>query len=388
MLAEPRFIYRVEREPAALAAGKPYRLSDFELASRLSFFLWSSIPDDTLLDVAGRGRLKDPATLERQVRRMLADPKADALVQNFAGQWLALRNLQSQSPVVQFYPDFDDNLRQAFRRETELFFQSIIREDRNVLDLLTGDYTFLNERLARHYGIPNIYGSHFRRVDLGPEFDARRGLLGKGSSLTVSARPDRNSLVMRGKWIFQTVLGVPAPAPPPGVVFPPFQRSDSAGNTRAPTLREQMEMHRSVEPCKSCHQLMDPIGNAMENFSAIGAWRTMDGENPINPVDEGYDGTKFNGPASLRQLVLGYSDAFLRNVAGRLLTYGLGRGVDYYDMPVVRSIVRDAEKDGYKFSAMILGVVRSAPFQMNLKAAPAATPVQSAASPTASREER
>lgn len=368
ILAEPKFIYRVEGLPSDVARGDTYRISDLELASRLSFFLWSSTPDDELVDLAVAGRLSDPEVLERQVHRMLQDPRSDALVENFAGQWFNLRNLETQVPVVDSYPDFDDNLRQAMRRETELFFESIIREDRNIMDLMTADYTFVNERLAKHYGIPNIYGSRFQRVTLGEGFEARHGLLGKGSTLTVSARPDRNSPVNRGKWIMQNVLGVKIPQPPPNV--PPLQAEDSgtAGNAANPSLREQMEMHRRNEPCHTCHQLMDPMGYALENFDATGMWRTKDGNADINAATNWVDGTPFEGPIGLRNLLVGrYSQAFIRTATEKLMTYGLGRGLEYYDMPVVRSIMRDAAAQGNRFSALVMGVVTSEPFLMTTK---------------------
>ena len=365
ILANPKFIYRIENEPAALPPGGSYPVSDLELASRLSFFLWSTSPDEELTELASKGKLKDPAMLERQVRRMLADPRSEALVVNFTGQWLGSRGLQAQYPVVQLFPDFDDNLRQAFRREVELFFDSVIREDRNVVDLLTADYTFVNERLAKHYGIPHIYGSQFRRVILGPEFENRRGLLGKGAILTVSAQPNRTSLVQRGKWILQNVLGTQPPSPPPFAV-PPLDASKSTDG-KPLTLRQQMEMHRKVEPCASCHKIMDPIGIAMENFDAIGRWRTEDEGSPIDSSGVLVDGTKMNGVGDLRQALLRYSDQFVRTLTEKLLTYAMGRGVEYYDMPVVRSIVRDAARNDYRFSSLIIGIVKSDAFQVNMK---------------------
>jgi hypothetical protein len=365
ILAHPKFIYRIEGEPASLTSNQAHRISDFELASRLSFFLWSTSPDDELSTLASQGKLKDPTVLERQVRRMLADPRSEALAVNFAGQWLGLRGLQASYPVVQVFPDFDDNLRQAFRREAEMFFYSVVREDRNVIDLLTADYTFLNERLARHYGIPNIYGSQFRRVTLGPEVEARRGLLGKGAILTVSSQPSRTSLVQRGKWVLENILGVQPPAPPPFAV-PPLDASGEDGKVL--TLRQQMEKHRSVEPCKSCHKIMDPIGISLENFDGIGHWRTEDEGTPIDSVGVLVDGTRMEGVTGLREAMLRYSPQFVRNMTERLLTYSLGRGVEYYDMPLVRSIAREAERHNYRFSSIVLGIVKSAPFQMNMKA--------------------
>ena len=364
ILAHPKFIYRIEAEPAQTAADQPYRISDFELASRLSFFLWSTSPDDELSRVAGQGKLKNPIELERQVRRMLADPRSEALAVNFAGQWLGLRGLQAAYPVVQLFPDFDDNLRQAFRREAELFFDSIVREDRNVIDLMTANYTFLNERLAKHYGIPNVYGSSFRRVTLGPEFDARRGLLGKGAVLTVSSQPNRTSLVQRGKWVLQNVLGTQPPDPPPFAV-PPLDATGEEGKVL--TLRQQMEKHRAVEPCRSCHKIMDPIGISLENFDAIGHWRTEDEGTSIDSVGVLVDGSRMNGPDGLRTALLRYSPQFVRNLTERLLTYALGRGVEYYDMPLVRSIVREAASNDYRFSSLIVGIVKSNAFQRNMK---------------------
>jgi hypothetical protein len=369
LLADPQFLYRREAEPAALASGTPYRISDLDLASRLSFFLWSSIPDEELLTLASKGRLREPAVLERQVKRMLADPRSEALVANAAGQWLNLRGLQTQAPVVMAFPDFDDNLRQAFRRETELFFASIVREDRSVLDLLTADYTFVNERLARHYGIPNVYGSQFRRVTLGPELDMRRGLLGHGSQLTVSSQPGRTSPVQRGKWFMQTFLGVSPPSPPPGVVIRiASTEKDAHGGTKQ-SMRQQMEQHRTTEPCKSCHKIMDPIGFTLENFDAVGTWRTEDGGVPVDASGELVDGTLMNGVADLRAVAIRYSPQFVRVATEKLLTYGLGRGAEHFDMPLIRSIVREAAPSNYRFSSLVLGVVKSRQFQMNVKTA-------------------
>jgi Protein of unknown function (DUF1592)/Protein of unknown function (DUF1588)/Protein of unknown function (DUF1585)/Protein of unknown function (DUF1595) len=364
ILAHPKFIYRIEGEPEKVAANQTYRISDLELASRLSFFLWSTNPDEELMNLANQKKLSDPVVLDRQVKRMLADPRSDALVLNFAGQWLKLRSLEASYPAVPLFPDFDDNLRQAFRREVELFFASVVHEDRNVVDLLTADYTFLNERLAKHYGIPNVYGSQFRRVTLAPEFNVRRGLLGKGAIETVSALPTRTSLVGRGKWILQNIIGTQPPDPPPFVV-PPLSSTGEGGKVLS--LRQQMEMHRRVEPCASCHRIMDPIGLAMENFDAIGKWRTLDEGNPIDASGELVDGTKMNGVVDLRQALVRYSPQFVRNVTERLMTYAVGRGVEYYDMPVIRSIVRNAEAKDYRFSALILGIVKSTEFQTNMK---------------------
>jgi cytochrome c551/c552 len=364
ILAHPKFIYRFESEDGNVPADQPYRISDLELASRLSFFLWSTSPDDELRRLADQKKLSDPATLERQVRRMLEDPRSEALVVNFAGQWLKLRSLDASYPAVPLFPDFDDNLRQAFRREVELFFGSVVQEDRNVVDLLTADYTYLNERLARHYGIPNIYGSQFRRVTLGAEFDVRRGLLGKGAIQTVSALPTRTSLVGRGKWILQNIVGTQPPDPPPFAV-PPLSGTGEGGKVLS--LRQQMEMHRRVEPCASCHKIMDPIGIAMENFDAIGKWRTDDEGIPIDASGVLVDGTKMNGVVDLREALLHYSPQFVRNVTERLMTYAMGRGVEYYDMPMIRSIVKNAGKNNYRFSSIVLGIVKSPQFQTNMK---------------------
>jgi hypothetical protein len=369
MLADPEFIYRGEREPATLAAGKSYRISDLALASRLSFFLWSSIPDDELIDLARQGKLKDPAVLEQQVRRMLADPRSDALVSNFTGQWLSLRSLKTSERVVNVFPDFDDNLRNAFQRETEMFFASIVHEDRSVLDLLTADYTFVNERLAKHYGIPNIYGPQFRRVTLPPELDMRRGLLGKGALLTVTSAAARTSPVTRGKWFLQTFLGVSPPDPPPNVPAIKEKPADTTGNVKAPTMRQTMEAHRTNPVCATCHKIFEPMGIALENFDAVGAWRTQDEGSLIDASGVLVDGTKVDGVASLREVLVRYSDQFVRVVTEKLLTYALGRGVEYEDMPLVRSIVQDSAAGKYRFSSLVLGIVKSPAFQMNTKAA-------------------
>jgi hypothetical protein len=380
LLADPKFIYRIEHEPDEVAPGEVYAVNGIELASRLSFFLWSSIPDDELLALAEQGRLGEPAVLAAQVRRMLADPRAEALTTNFAGQWLNLRALEGHVPVAALFPDFDDNLRQAFRRETELLVASLIRENRPATELLTADYTFVDERLAKHYGIPGIYGSRFQRVTLGAELDARRGLLGKGSLLATSSQPVRTSPVIRGYWVLQNLLGVPPPPPPPDVPDLEPTKADAAGNARVPTMREQMEAHRANPACSGCHQLMDPIGFALEQYDAIGRWRTTDGANVIDPTSTMYDGTRIAGPADLRNFLLGYSDQYIRTVTEKLLTYALGRGVEYYDMPVVRSIVRDAEADGYRWEALLVGVVQSEPFRSSRKAgaAPASSSTGSA----------
>ena len=368
LLASPQFLVRAEKVPANLADGKTYRISDLELASRLSFFLWSSIPDDALIALASQGKLSTPAVLEAQVKRMLADSRSAALVENFADQLLYLRNLPSTSPDGVHYPDWDDELRSGFRRETELLFDSIMREDRSVVDLLTADYTFLNERLAKHYGIPGVYGSQFRRVALGPEMDYRRGLLGQGSFLSVTwVQNFRTSPVKRGVWVLENILGTPPPEPPPNV--PPLEDT-KGGPEKILTLREQMTLHRKNEPCASCHKLMDPIGFALENFDADAKWRLKqggDGGAVIDASSELWDGTKVNGPVELRKALLRYSPQFVRMITEKMMTYALGRGVEYYDMPVVRSIVKDADKNNDKFTSILMGIIRSAPFQMRTK---------------------
>ena len=361
ILASPRFIFRVEEDPENLPSGATHRLSGAELASRLSFFLWSSIPDGQLLKDAASGRLNDAAGFEREVRRMLADPKAQALVDNFAGQWLHLRNVRSLLPNSDEFPDFDDNLRQSMLRETELFFESVMREDRSVVDLLTADYTFVNERLARHYGIPDIYGSRFRRVTLAG--DQRRGLLGQGSILAVTSHSDRTSPVVRGKFILENILGLPVPPPPPDV--PPLKPPQDGEKPRS--MREQMAEHRANPACASCHKAMDPIGFALENFDAVGAWRSEDASGPIDASGELADGSKIDGVEGLRRAILTRPEVFVQTMTEKLLTYALGRGLDDRDMPTVRAIVRDAARDNYRFSSLILGVARSTPFEMRTK---------------------
>jgi mono/diheme cytochrome c family protein len=363
VLASPKFVLRAERNRPDVPPGVAYRISDVELASRLSFFLWSSIPDDELLRVAAEGRLRNPVVLEQQARRMLADRKASALVANFAGQWLQLRNLRRIVPNSNEFPDFDDNLRQALLREADLFFESIIREDRSVLDLLTADYTFVNERLARHYGIPNMYGTHFRRVTLGD--DARKGVLGKGAILTVTSHTDRTSPVVRGKWLLENLLGTPPPPPPANV--PPLKENEPGKKPR--TLREQMEEHRKNTVCANCHKLMDPLGFALENFDAVGAWRMQDAGNPSDASGKIADGTTLDGVVTLRQALLARPDVFVGTFIERLLTYALGRGLSYHDMPIVRRIDRQAARHDHKFSAIILGIVTSVPFQMRMASA-------------------
>ena len=357
LLVSPEFLLRVERDPAG--ADGPYRVSDLELASRLSFFLWSSLPDDELIEAASRGELRDAAVLEAQVRRMLADERAASLVTNFAAQWLYLRNLPAVSPDFIVFPDFDETLRRALRRETELFFESVLREDRSALDLITADYTFLNERLARHYGMPGVAGSHFRRVPLPPG-SPRGGLLGHGSILAVTGYATRTSPVVRGKWVLENLLGTPPPPPPPNV--PPLDEAKSAA---ALSMRERMEEHRRNPTCAACHALMDPVGLSLENFDAIGRWRTLTaGLAPIDASGGLPDGTTFDGAAGLRQAILDRSDQFVRTLVDKLLTYALGRATEHYDAPAVRAVEREARAGSYRFSDLVLGIVRSTPFQM------------------------
>jgi Protein of unknown function (DUF1592)/Protein of unknown function (DUF1588)/Protein of unknown function (DUF1587)/Protein of unknown function (DUF1585)/Protein of unknown function (DUF1595) len=372
ILADVEFIYRGEPEPTAVAVGKPYRVSDLALASRLSFFLWSSIPDDQLIDLAATGKLRTPAVLEQQVRRMLKDPRADELIANFTGQWLGVRSLKTSEPIVNIFPDFDDNLRSAFQREVELFFASIVNEDRSILDLLTGDYTFVNERLAKHYGIPNVYGPQFRRVALPPELQMRRGLLGKGAMLTATSSAARTSPVMRGKWFLTTFLGIEPPQPPPGVdTSLKIAATDAAGNTKTPTMRQILDVHHTAIGCATCHKSFEPMGLALENFDAVGAWRTLDEGQPVDASGVLVDGTKLTGVGSLRDVMVRYQGQFARVVTEKLLTYGLGRGLEYGDMPLVRSIVKDSESTTFRFSSIILGIVKSPAFQMNVKTAAA-----------------
>jgi hypothetical protein len=368
LLISPEFLLRVETDPPRTtrrvrlqpdqSSGAVYRISDVALASRLSFFLWNSIPDEELLTLAEQKRLNDPAVLDRQVRRMIADTRFDSFVETFAGQWLFLRNLPASVPVQQNFPDFDDTLRQAFRTETELFFKSVIREDRSALDLLRADYTFLNERLATHYGVSDVKGTRFRRVTLPP--GSRRGLLGQGSILTVTSYPDRTSPVVRGKWILENLLGTAPPSPPPGV--PPLKPPSFA--TKVLSVRERMIDHRRNPPCAGCHAMMDPLGLALENFDAVGKWRALDESGgPIDASGAMPDGTKFDGPDGLRQALMG-SDRFVMTLTEKLMTYALGRGVEYYDEPAVRDIVRNASRDDFRLVSLIRGVVQSVPFQM------------------------
>ncbi len=372
IIANPEFVFRVERTPVNAAPGENYRISDPELASRLAFFLWSTLPDDELNSLAGQGQLKDPTVLEQQVRRMLADPRSEALAKNFAGQWLHLRNLEQLLPDVYLFADADQNLFESMRRETEMLFDTIVRENRNIVDLLTADYTFVNERLAKHYEIPNILGNRFRRVML--EDENRFGLLGQGSILSVTSFSNRTSPVVRGKWILEEVLGVTAPIPPPNV---PLLEENNLGKGGEPlrlrSVRERMEQHRAVEPCASCHKIMDPMGLALENFDAVGAWRAYDGGFPVDPSGELVDGTKVSSPADLRRALLKYSDAYVRNFIVKLVTYALGREFTYVDMPVVREIERQAARNDNRFTSIVLGIVNSMSFQMRKLEQPSET---------------
>jgi hypothetical protein len=359
ILANPQFVFRIERDPDEAPPDTIHRVGGVELASRLSFFLWSSIPDDELITLGAENRLGDAVVLERQVRRMLADPRAQALVDNFAGQWLRLRNIRNLRPNSDVFPDFDDNLRQAFLRETELFFTSIVQEDRNVLDLLTADYTFVNGRLARHYGMRHIYGSQFRRVQVD---DTRRGLLGHGSILAVTSYATRTSPVLRGQWILENILGTPPPPPPPDV---PALDENEGGGTPA-TVRERLAAHRSNPACASCHNVMDPLGFALEHFDAVGAARSHDAGKVIDASGVLADGTDVDGIETLREALIRRPDVFVFTLTEKLMTYALGRGLDHDDMPALRAIVRASAPD-YRFSSIVLGIVNSIPFQMRMK---------------------
>ena len=357
ILVSPEFLFRIESDPANVAPGTAYPVSDIDLASRLSFFLWSSIPDDELLDVSERGTMRDPGVLEQQVRRMLHDPRSQALVSNFAAEWLSLRALAAAKPDQNVFSDFDENLRDAFRQETELFFESILREDRSVLEFLDADYTFVNNRLAEHYEIPGVYGSHFRRVKLS---DGRRGgLLGQGAILTATSYDNRTSPVTRGKWVLENLLGTPPPPPPPNV---PFLKEQAAGD-KVLTMRERMEQHRANPVCATCHKLMDPLGFALENFDGIGKWRTAEAGTPIDPSGVLPDGTPFQGPGELRKALLTKREGFVTTVTEKLLTYALGRGLAYHDAPAVRKITREAAPSEHRWSSLVLGIVQSTPFQ-------------------------
>jgi cytochrome c551/c552 len=361
ILANPEFVFRFEKTPAGVHPGEDFRVSDLELASRLAFFLWSSPPDDELVTVASQKKLHDPAVFKRQVDRLLADPRSEALAKNFAAQWLHLRALADANPDVYLYPDSDDNLLQSMRRETELLFDSVVRENRSVVDLLTAKYTFVDERLAKHYGIPNVRGSRFRRVPLTDE--NRFGLLGQASVLTVTSATNRTSPVARGKWVMEQILGVSPPPPPPNV--PALAENNVLGGEtiQLRSVRERMEQHRANEPCRSCHKMMDPIGLALENFDAVGAWRTRDSGFPVDPSGQLVDGTKVDGPIDLRHALLNHSDAYVTNFTSKLLTYALGRGLTASDMPTVRKIIQDAGED-HRFESIVFNITKSAPFQM------------------------
>ena len=360
ILVAPEFLFRVEQDPQTPRS--VYRVTDLEMASRLSFFLWSSIPDDQLLDVAVQGKLRDPKVLEQQVRRMLADGRSQSLVQNFAGQWLYLRNLAAISPDPRLFPMFDDNLRLAFKQETELFFDSVLRENRSVMDLLSADYTFLDERLAKHYGIANVYGSEFRRVTV-PAGSVRGGLLGQGSILLATSYANRTSPVRRGKWVLENILGSPPPDPPPGV--PPLEESKNENPDHVPTMRERMAQHRDNPACSSCHMLIDPIGLSIENFDAIGRWRTTgDAGVPIDAAGGLPNGESFEGVEGLKRALMSRPERFVGTVTEKLLTFALGRGIETYDAPAVRGIVRKSQPDDYRFQTLVLNIVRSTPFQM------------------------
>ena len=363
ILTDPEFIYRSELEPVDGAPGTPYQISDLELASRLSFFLWSSIPDEELVQIATEGRLHEADVLKQQVERMIADPRSQSFIENFTGQWLNVRSMAASEPVVELFPDFDSTLREAYRREIEMFFGSIILEDRSILDLLTADYTFVNERLAKQYGIPDIYGSQFRRVKLDEDLDERRGLLGKGALLTITSDAARTSPVKRGKWYLETFFGVSPPDPPPGV------ETDLTAKEGTPptTLRARLEAHRANPVCASCHTIFEPMGIALENFNAVGEWRTLDNGNPVDPTGNAPDGTRLDGVKSLREMTARYGDQFAVVVTEKLLTYALGRGAEFEDMPLIRSINSKAAEDNYKFSSLLMGVITSPAFIINKK---------------------
>jgi len=372
ILASPHFVFRLEEAPEAIDAGAIHRLNDLELASRLSFFLWATVPDEELVKLASQGLLSDPALLDRQVERLLADPRSEALATRFASQWLRLQDLEKIDPDYLFYPLYDDTLASALKRETELFFENLVQEDRSVLEILTADYTFVNERLARHYGIPNVTGSQFRRVEL--EGESRRGILGHGSILTLTSVADRTSPVIRGKWILEVLLGSPPPPPPPNV--PDLAATMDQASGRTLSVREAMELHRSNPACTSCHKVIDPLGLALENFDATGAWRIKDNGVPVDASGELYDGTPLDGPAGLRQALMKYQNVFLGSFTESLMTYALGRRVEYYDMPTVRAIAREAGANDYRISSFIKGIVGSPAFQMTKVQEPVATEVQ------------
>ncbi len=370
-LTDPKFIYRMEQEPQELATGAIYAINDLDLASRVSFFLWSSIPDQELLELAAAGKLSKPDELDRQVRRMLADPRSVAFTSNFAGQWLSLRNLDDHAPVIDQFPDFDDLLRESIRKETELLIDSLIRENRPLTDVLTADYTFVNERLALHYGIPGIKGERFRRVELKGDLAIRAGILGKASSLTVPSQPGRTSPVKRGYWVLASILGVEPPPPPPNVPIVQPAVAGSAGNADVPSLREWMEGHRTNPACQGCHKIMDPIGFALESFDATGRFRSEENGKPLETASVLFDGMQVNSAEDLKQFLLNYRESVARNVVQRMMTYAVGRGMDYQDMPQVRLVQADARADDYRFQSIISAVVRSEMFLNNEKIADA-----------------
>jgi len=360
VLVSPQFLFRIERDPTGAAPRSMHRISDVELASRLSFFIWSSIPDKELLDLAIAGKLKDPRVLEQQTRRMLADARSESLVTNFAAQWLYLRDIEAKEPDELAFPDFDGGLRSAFARETELFVDSVLRENHSVLNLLTANYTFLNDRLARHYDIPNVEGSYFRRVTF-PEGSVRGGLLGQGSILTITSYSTRTSPVVRGKWVLENLLSAPPPPPPPNV---PALKTEAAEPGKNLSMREAMIRHRADPGCAGCHSRMDPIGFAMENFDAVGRWRDTDGGAKIDVSGVFPDGTKFEGMAGLKKALLAHPEEFVSAMTGKLLMYAVGRNLQYYDAPTVRAIVREAAGTNYSFASLVQGVVKSTAFQM------------------------
>jgi hypothetical protein len=359
LLVSPQFLYRIERVPEGVGPGETFEIAPLELASRLSFFLWSSLPDDPLLALAESGALGDDAVLDAEIERMLADPRSVALVDNFASQWLFLRDVEAKDPDLFLFRDYDEGLREAFIEETELFVDSIVREDRSVLELITADYTFLNERLAEHYGIPHIQGSHFRRVEL-PEKSPRGGLLGQGSVLTLTSYPTRTSPVLRGKYVLDNLLASPPPPPPPDV---PSLQTEPPAEQATLTLREAMAAHRADPECASCHAEMDPIGFAFEHFDAVGRWRDTDGGLPIEAASRLPDGTEIDGIAGVKRMLLESPERFVSAVTEKLLMYALGRNIQYYDRPAVRAIVRDAAAENYEFAALVRGVVKSVPFR-------------------------
>jgi hypothetical protein len=368
ILASPRFLFRLEEAPATVRAGQNYRIADLDLATRLSFFLWGTGPDQELLKVAQRGTLRGPGVLAAQVKRMLADPKSEAVSTRFGSQWLRLQDLEKIYPDALLFPYYDFKLGEALKHETELFFNSIVREDRNILDLITADYTFVNERVAKHYGIQNVNGTDFQRVTIADE--NRRGLLGQGSILALTSVADRTSPVLRGKWIMEVLLASPPPPPPPNVPLLDETKAESGDGML--TTRQRMEQHRANPQCNSCHRVIDPLGLALENFDVTGRWRLRDNGAMVDPVGDLYDGTKMTGPNGLRAALLKHQDMFFTSFTESLMTYSLGRRVEYFDMPAIRKIVRDAAKDNYRFSAFALGVVNSRAFQMS-RAADATT---------------